>query len=134
MKTCSKCKQQKPPEAFGKTKKAKDGLRWECKECRKAELRRERITHPDKQKGYNLRRYGLTLEAFRALLAKQEGKCAICRVLLWLGKGKGCAHVDHDHMTKKVRGILCSDCNCGIGYLDTAEKLRLAADYRDANG
>lgn len=51
--------------------------------------------------------YGLTPDAYRALLALQDGKCAICRAR---PKSKRLA-VDHDHKTGAVRGLLCSRCN-----------------------
>lgn len=58
-------------------------------------------------------RYGITLEQSLALHSLQ--RCAICRGPLRCGKnGK---HIDHDHATGKVRGVLCSECNTGIGKL-----------------
>lgn len=54
--------------------------------------------------------YGISLEEFNMLLGKQNGLCAICKI------NKG-THVDHSHDTKKVRGILCNNCNAGIGML-----------------
>ncbi len=126
MKTCSKCKQAKPVEAFAKAKKSKDGLRWRCREC----LKQERIeAGPEKQKNFNLRRYGLTIEQFREMLLRQENKCASCGEPVREGKGRGCAHVDHNHITGKVRGILCAGCNVGIGHLGTLRKILLAARY-----
>ena len=74
-----------------------------------------------------LRDYGLTQVAFNQLLEAQGGACAICRVLLDLGRG---THVDHDHGSGLVRGILCGRCNRGIGvFKDDAALLRAAATY-----
>ena len=57
-------------------------------------------------------KYGLTDDRFKDILAKQDGVCAICRGSSPGGSGKW--HVDHDHITGKVRGILCHRCNTGI--------------------
>lgn len=69
------------------------------------------------------RRYGLTQADYDTMLAEQGGVCWIC------GTG-GKLHVDHDHDTGKVRGLLCPDCNVGLGYFkDSPVALRRAAAY-----
>lgn len=74
-----------------------------------------------------LARYGLTYESFYALLDAQGGKCGICRSDAWPGVGP-C--VDHCHRTGKVRGILCSRCNTGLGcYDDNLDHLNAAIVY-----
>jgi len=68
--------------------------------------------------------YGLKLEDFDKLLIEQSGLCAIC--LSPLEK----PYVDHDHRTKKVRGLLCLTCNLGLGHFcESPELLRHAASY-----
>jgi uncharacterized Zn finger protein (UPF0148 family) len=67
-------------------------------------------------------KYNLTLEQFDSMFKKQNGKCAICgfQFVDWktpTTKGKKDIHVDHNHSTNKVRGLLCSRCNVGIGLL-----------------
>jgi len=62
-----------------------------------------------------LRRYGLTPEEFLARLKRQNGKCAICPAPL-KPRGKDGAHVDHDHETQKVRGLLCRNCNVHLEW------------------
>lgn len=80
--------------------------------CRK---RRERVT----------RKYGIGAAEYRALLDAQVGACPICRGSL--GENP---HVDHDHATGKVRALLCSGCNVGLGqFRDNPAALRAAADY-----
>jgi hypothetical protein len=70
-----------------------------------------------------VRRYGITATQFDELLAKQGGVCAIC------GR-ENPEHVDHDHETGKVRGILCFNCNGGLGqFSDNTERLANAIEY-----
>ena len=68
------------------------------------------------QRDYNLRRrYGITAEQYDAMLAAQEGRCALC------GRRPGRVRLalDHDHATGEARGLLCSTCNREVvGALD----------------
>lgn len=59
-------------------------------------------------------RYGLTVEKFFKMLKKQSSRCAMCREKFLSSKQ---THVDHDHKTGKVRGLLCAACNRGLGFL-----------------
>lgn len=73
----------------------------------------------------NLKRYGLTLEAYAELERAQGGACAICG-----GKRKRRLAVDHDHATGRVRGLLCDNCNMGVGkFQDSSELLQKAISY-----
>ncbi|MFD0856820.1 endonuclease VII domain-containing protein [Actinomadura adrarensis] len=68
-------------------------------------------------------RYGIGEEQVQKLLALQHGRCAACAEVK-------AEHVDHDHATGVVRGILCGGCNSGMGQLaDDPVSLRRAADY-----
>jgi predicted nucleic acid-binding Zn ribbon protein len=71
--------------------------------------------------------YGLTVEALAALFTSQDGRCAICGTDEWGPKG---SQVDHCHDTGAVRGVLCTNCNNGLGrFRDDPALLRAAADY-----
>jgi hypothetical protein len=60
-------------------------------------------------------KYGITLDDYDKMLSNQNGVCAICcETLIRLDKK---THVDHDHSTGRVRGLLCQECNLGIGFL-----------------
>lgn len=76
--------------------------------------------------------YGITVDDYNALLEEQGEVCAICRRpehVVSRGKLKPLS-VDHDHATGRVRGILCHECNVGLGkFGDVPELLRVAADY-----
>lgn len=58
--------------------------------------------------------YGISLEGYADLLAKQNGVCAICAQSPLDGEY---LCVDHDHKTAVVRGLLCRGCNMGLGFL-----------------
>lgn len=77
--------------------------------------------------------YRLTLDDYQKLLASQGGGCAICGREQEVTPGWKLS-VDHDHVTKLVRGILCGHCNRGIGhFMDSPQRLRLAAEYLEAH-
>lgn len=80
--------------------------------------------------GGNLRRYGLTLDRYNQLHDKQFGCCAICKEVETNKHANGKVKklsVDHNHKTGEVRGLLCSSCNRGIGYLRDNSALALQA-------
>lgn len=139
MKTCSTCKRDKHASEFTKHSKSKDGLRSYCRECQKEKRKTYTIQNPTKIKeqyekwnkkygrSYRLeKKYGWTIEAKEALLKVQSWKCGICTNPINLTNG----HLDHDHRTGKVRGVLCQACNKGLGFFKDNEKsLYFAAEY-----
>jgi len=107
--------------------------RKNTEKCR-AYVRKYRATHPFvndtalNRKRW-LKKYGLTAVAFENLLVGQGGVCAICGTTKWKGKNNSPC-IDHDHVTGKVRGILCNQCNAAIGMLhDDAELAKKVAVY-----
>ena len=111
--------------------KSKGKVERECKACARARILAWQKDNPERY-AQNLRRtnlkkkYGLTPETWDELLEQQGNRCAICGE----AKPRGGWHTDHCHETGIVRGILCSPCNRGIGYLkDSASVLRNAIDY-----
>ncbi len=91
------------------------------------------LANPDKVRCAHFRaRYGITFAGAKALLAEQGGACKICaRPLTYEGtKGRDLPVLDHDHSTKKLRGVLCTPCNLMLGYAkDSPAVLRIAANY-----
>lgn len=73
-------------------------------------------------------RYGITLEQYEEILTAQGGVCAICGGTK-LSRGNF-FHVDHDHETGEIRGLLCDRCNHGLGkFGDSVEILQKAIEY-----
>lgn len=104
------------------------------KQASRSWIERNREYNSTRTRKYNLlRQYGITEKGYANLLEKQKGLCAICGTDKPTGKWKVFA-VDHCHNTGMVRGLLCNECNRGIGLLrDNPEILRKAADYLDKN-
>jgi hypothetical protein len=72
------------------------------------------------------KKYHITEEIYSQILAAQNGVCAICKCHQ---RYKRLA-VDHDHKTSQVRGLLCEQCNRGLGrFFDSPFRLRMAASY-----
>ena len=104
--------------------------RWVAKkpdESKAEYAKRWRKENPDKAKNNDLRtNFGITLEDYSKMHKEQNGMCAICGSK----DDKQALSVDHCHTTGKIRGLLCNQCNRGLGMLgDTVERLRLAVDY-----
>ena len=82
------------------------------------------------------RKFGLTPEEYEKMLEAQGNKCAICggeETATRLEKTKSLA-VDHDHKTGKIRGLLCCECNQGLGkFKDSRDMLLSAAKYLDGH-
>jgi Recombination endonuclease VII len=82
-------------------------------------------SYPERRKRILKSRYGITLEQFDELYNKQFGKCAICQQTY-----HSTLHIDHDHSDGKIRGLLCNNCNLGLGHFkDSSELLENASKY-----
>ena len=77
------------------------------------------------------RYYGLSIERYESILEDQKNKCAICGTGLVATDNKlAVAHIDHDHATKEIRGLLCRHCNLLLGHAkDSVEILKRAVVY-----
>jgi hypothetical protein len=97
-------------------------------------VKARQVASRESRRAYLVKRaYGLPLEEYNALLARQGNCCAICRGDLAVMCGKRRPHVDHCHDTGTVRGILCTKCNAGIGMLrDDPALLRAALAYLES--
>lgn len=145
MKVCKACGQPKARKEFP----AEKGL--VCKPCwadRMRKWRRENIERVTaKQKEANRRRkknkpseyyrerwkaslktrYGIGIEKYEEMLIAQDGRCGICAAQVANDRN---LDVDHDHSTGEVRGLLCTRCNQGVGFLEwIGSKITIAQDY-----
>lgn len=156
MKKCTHCKKEKPLSEYYPVGNGIKGVRPKCKECmrilekkkygendefRWSKLSKQAIKlrtdpehkarHQESQRRWHLKsNYGLTTEAFDAMVASQGGGCAICGIKPETGVPKTRMVVDHCHKTNTVRGILCNLCNTAIGkFHDNVSKLESAIRY-----
>lgn len=95
-----------------------------------------RSTHEENKEHKNelriKRQYGITINEYNDMLKKQDNKCAICGKELIVGNE--IIHIDHSHITGKVRGILCMKCNLQLGvYENNKELFKLMAKYLETN-
>lgn len=117
-KFCRGCQRVLPHSEWAVRSTTKDGLAFRCKTCMSA----------SDQEKHLQRTYGMSVEDLAAMLLAQHGVCAICQTA-------PAAHVDHDHQTNKVRGLLCFRCNAALGQLgDDPLVVRRAARYLERGG
>jgi hypothetical protein len=110
---CLDCKRKAGREASGRyyhnhpEKVKEQNRRYEAEHKeRMIELRRL---------GQLRRKYGITSEEFNSLASKQNGACAVCKTSFRVTK----PNVDHDHVTGRVRGLLCDGCNWAVGAFES---------------
>lgn len=153
-KICCKCKIEKEKSEFSKDKNQKDGYTYSCKLCRNEKYKEWVKNNPDKmikvkenskirsnkyyhsdvgqisyRKSHLKNNFGMSIEEFDIILEKQNNVCAICNNPETMIKNTFLS-VDHCHETKINRGLLCSNCNRGIGLLkDNVEILKNAINY-----
>jgi hypothetical protein len=141
MKKCKICGLAKPLDDFYRCAGMRDGHRHDCKACNLEEKHRRYLADPGREiarvkrwqqenpervnayrrsrrlepevkrrerAGHLMRKYGMTLERYEAMLDGQNGGCAICGRA---ARENSSLHVDHDHSTGAVRGLLCFGCN-----------------------
>lgn len=148
---CKKCNLTKSSSCFTPDKRTTTGYYPWCRDCKHAyqrDWRRKNMNakrkkakaesdkknykkhHADiREKQRNSRlviRYGITVEDYEEMLVQQGGVCAMCKNP---PNGPKRMHVDHCHVTGKVRGILCGVCNKKLGVLENQDWVKRAFDY-----
>jgi len=143
-KICSRCGEIKQNSDFYKVK-GRDGSPSWCKKC-KLDQNKKYAKNPDVaaqkkawRKKYNLKTkdlrkfsrmkslYGLSFDEYMGMMDAQSGKCAICGTKLAGIRG---INIDHCHETNKIRGLLCKNCNLGLGFFkDEINLLQKAIRY-----
>ena len=114
IKKCTRCLEFKSTEEFEITNTTVDGFLSKCNRCYEDVRLRET--------------FGISIEDYEEMFDSQHGRCAIC------GKHrnefKRALAVDHKHDTGEVRGLLCFNCNTGLGkFVDDESNLRRALGY-----
>jgi hypothetical protein len=106
----------------------RDGRHAYCKPCHNARGKETKQRLYGGSRHYHLkRRYGISAVEFDELVRQQNGVCPICNKF-------GPEHVDHDHVTGRIRGVLCFNCNGGLGQFgDDSERLVRAQLYLDCS-
>jgi hypothetical protein len=142
-KHCNWCNSDLEISAFGKDKSQKDGFTFYCRSCinaynREHSKNNENVRQKSKNQYHSNKRrhrdwelkrtFGITIEDYEHMLVGQNGLCAIC-----IGEEQRkhkTLSVDHDHCTDAIRGLLCSNCNLGLGnFQDSIELLESAIRY-----
>ena len=136
-KYCPDCNLYLEAEAFRKSKKGRDGLSRICLKCEVHQVRTVSIDDKPNRKmrrremkirrfGAHALKYGLSEKEWIEMLEVQKNLCAICRTKQ---PGKVLC-IDHDHKTGAVRGLLCGNCNVGLGnFKDNTKILKSAISY-----
>lgn len=130
-KVCTKCGQEKLLKEFYKApaSKGKYGRHSYCKVCMVTYSRWRKLKYI----------YNISKTQYNDLLERQHSRCAICGVhvddLVFRTPKHRVLHVDHNHKTGEVRGLLCNDCNVMVGCSqDNTENLKKAIDYLQMKG
>lgn len=137
MKTCRECWQSKDADCFGPFRKAKDGLNAICRVCwgkRAARRYRTKVGFDAHLREH----YGILFDDWNRIYQQQNGRCGACSIELqmraldgvstWTGTGE-VPHLDHDHDTGAIRGLLCKWCNLAAQKTMTPDALRGLANY-----
>jgi len=140
LKQCARCKEIKNISEYHKSSRNVDGLKCYCKKCRKELSVEKGWTRKSNNKRtpmdnfvFKLKNlYGVTYEDFLKLLDEQNNKCLICNKHIERGRG---LHIDHNHETGEIRGLLCDKCNVGLGsFKDSPYLLKKAIGYLQEKG
>ena len=102
-----------------------------CSECKLIRMRADRAKNPQKYLQYyktshRRKKYNLEPHEYDKLMQDSNNLCMICKS----PPGRKSLHIDHDHKTGKVRGLLCQKCNVGLGnFNDNVDLLNKAISY-----
>jgi hypothetical protein len=111
-KRCPRCRERKRLDQFPRNRSTKDGRQTYCKPCYNLTIKEHKDRKYGGHRNFLLKlRYRIDEAHFERLLEAQGGTCAICRA-------RKPRHVDHCHASKRVRGLLCVNCNNGLGKFE----------------
>ena len=135
LKRCKGCNQAKPTDSFYRAEGVKsahgykDGLTIRCRDC--MGVHQKNFYATGRRDAARVKRmFGITLEERENKRQDQGCGCAICKKPVAFNRTYSGAHTDHCHTTNKFRGVLCFDCNVGLGkFNDDASRLLMAVFY-----
>lgn len=124
LKWCPACKMYKSAGAFPRNRAKKDGLAAYCKPCHNRIMKANKERRHGSERNYLLKhRYSIDEVTVNWLVLQQRDLCALCLAARP-------HHVDHDHATGSVRGILCFNCNRGIAkFAEDTHLMKRAIEY-----
>jgi hypothetical protein len=153
VKRCPRCQITKAVECFAKSRYHLSGFKSYCKECNREWSRKWEKAQPKDGAHHQkkikraavwyaengeyarkriseyalVKKYGITVDQRDRMVEEQDGKCLICSAVF---DEKNKPNVDHCHATGVVRGILCNQCNKGLGcFRDDTESMSKAISY-----
>ena len=131
-KICTRCDKTLPFTDFTVKGLRKDGSTKYSSRCKPCQAKKKKETYsPEKKREKDLRtKYGITLQEYDDMLVAQDYKCAACGTMNTTFSNGKRFHVDHDHKTGEVRGLLCGHCNVTLGHIkDDLTTLRNLIKY-----
>jgi len=149
---CRRCKEDKIVDQFWKNKNKPTGISQYCNICSNLNRQETRIrvtTGTQKHKIHGFKKeseeykahtrsqclkynYGITVTNYNKMFTDQKGCCAICSI--HQSELKKPLHVDHNHISGEVRGLLCYQCNMGLGiFKDDIDLFNIAIKYLKEN-
>ena len=84
------------------------------------------LRNPNPTRNSSYRKYGIDVDVYNRILTSQGGVCAVCKDSA-PGYGRKHFAIDHDHITNKVRGLLCIHCNLMLGHAKDKKEILTAA-------
>ncbi len=129
MSYCPKCNEEKLIKCFHIDNNTYTRFAIYCKKCSQITAKKRYKNSKRKCRNYKLYSdFGITIEEYEIMLQNQNFKCAICEKQS--KKNKKVLAVDHNHKTGENRGLLCDNCNFGLGqFKDDVELLKKAINY-----
>ena len=136
-KWCGSCQTVKLLSDFAVNSNQVDGLQGFCRPCGRAKQTAWREKNRAKSnalatRSHRHKRIGIEYEEYELLLRLHENKCAICKreeTTQHRGLTRALA-VDHCHESGRIRGLLCNNCNRGLGLFDDSkERIASALEY-----
>lgn len=119
---CNKCEKVKPASKFHVRPSRKRGYHYACKNCHYQMNRKNLELKPIQVRRDYLNKW--RGEYRKGVLQKYGDRCGVCQTVILKEKER---HIDHDHVTGVIRGVLCRKCNLGLGMFNDSPELLATA-------